>query len=215
MSDEPTWAQRKAWNNDGMDPDWRPETAHIPEPPQYVPLEFYDNLKLHVKQLENLLTQSKNEIRDRWAPSLENARKETAQMQHDMMGRHEKFVMAMSKAKELQKENEALLAMKADLHRRLNNALLITEASEKDVLEAIDHLHAENKQLKESVGFLLNSFDPGRTLSIGADGTTMACTCGKKNCHVLNLTAGDQVMVVPYIHSEKFKDVVKTLRRKV
>lgn len=21
---EPTWAQRKAWNNDGMDPDWRP-----------------------------------------------------------------------------------------------------------------------------------------------------------------------------------------------
>lgn len=25
MSDYPTWAQRKAWNNDGMDPDWRPE----------------------------------------------------------------------------------------------------------------------------------------------------------------------------------------------
>lgn len=24
MSDHPTWAQRKAWNNDGMDPDWRP-----------------------------------------------------------------------------------------------------------------------------------------------------------------------------------------------
>lgn len=25
MSDYPTWSQRKAWNNDGMDPDWKPE----------------------------------------------------------------------------------------------------------------------------------------------------------------------------------------------
>jgi uncharacterized small protein (DUF1192 family) len=28
MSD---WSQRKAWNNDGMDPDWRPETPNYQE----------------------------------------------------------------------------------------------------------------------------------------------------------------------------------------
>lgn len=30
MSDESTWSQRKAWNNDGMDPDWRPEPVDFP-----------------------------------------------------------------------------------------------------------------------------------------------------------------------------------------
>lgn len=29
MSDYPTWSQRKAWNNDGMDPDWRPDHTPI------------------------------------------------------------------------------------------------------------------------------------------------------------------------------------------
>jgi hypothetical protein len=24
VSEKPTWSQRKAWNNDGMDPDWKP-----------------------------------------------------------------------------------------------------------------------------------------------------------------------------------------------
>lgn len=33
MSDYPTWAQRKAWNNDGMDPDWRPEPSTPVAPP--------------------------------------------------------------------------------------------------------------------------------------------------------------------------------------
>lgn len=28
MSDYPTWSQRKAWNNDGMDPDWRPTQSN-------------------------------------------------------------------------------------------------------------------------------------------------------------------------------------------
>lgn len=27
MSDYPTWAQRKSWNNDGMDPDWKPSDS--------------------------------------------------------------------------------------------------------------------------------------------------------------------------------------------
>lgn len=27
MSDSPTWSQRKSWNNDGMDPDWRPNSS--------------------------------------------------------------------------------------------------------------------------------------------------------------------------------------------
>lgn len=30
---EPTWAQRKAWNNDGMDPDWRPNTPSVVSDP--------------------------------------------------------------------------------------------------------------------------------------------------------------------------------------
>lgn len=29
MSDEPTKAQRMSWNNDGMDPDWRPSHTSV------------------------------------------------------------------------------------------------------------------------------------------------------------------------------------------
>lgn len=32
MDDYPTWGQRKAWNNDGMDPDWRPIATKETQP---------------------------------------------------------------------------------------------------------------------------------------------------------------------------------------
>lgn len=198
---ERTWAQRKADNNDGMDPDWRP-TFDPPKPQQFIPQEDYDLLHLHAKGLENLLTASKNEIKDRWDPLVKKLRSESAQFQHDMMGRHEKFVMAMSKAKELQTENEKLRAAQ-DEHMKLIDELRGCLAK---------RVKAE---LAESPKKLLEALTDSRNLTISADGTTLKCTCERKPCHELHLSAGDKVIVVSYVHREQYEQALTSLRMKI
>ncbi len=39
-----------------------------------------------------------------------------------------------------------------------------------------------------------------KELSIGADGTSLKCTCGRLNCHELHLCSGDLVFVLSYVH---------------
>lgn len=114
---ERTWAQRKADNNDGMDPDWRP-TFDPPKPQLFVPQEDYELIKQNAKGLEALLTSSKNEIRDRWDPLVKKLRKESAQFQQDMMDRHEMYVAAATRCKDMKSElKDAKEVMTAALHK--------------------------------------------------------------------------------------------------
>lgn len=196
---ERTWAQRKSDNNDGMDPDWRPE---LPPPPQFVPKENYDIVCSRLKEAEARTREMKNEINDRWAPIVEKTRKESAQFQHDMMERHEKFVAAMAKAKELQKENERLRADQ-DEHMKILDELRGCLAKR------------VKADLAESPKRLLETLSDSRNLTIGADGTTLKCTCNRKPCHEINLSAGDQLVVISYHHRDQYEEAVAAMRKKI
>lgn len=211
MSDYPTWAQRKAWNNDGMDPDWRPDdppqwsTAPVKLPPtepkpkyECICKETFDspddrmvhavdcehwklkcNYDLQARQLKESLQATRDlrlEIDTRWMPALMKAQKERDQFQHDMMNRHEKLAILVSKNKEL---------------------------------------HKDFQNLWDRIRFFTKAMSDTRNLTIGEDGTNMKCTCGRKNCHELNLSSGDLVLVVSYIHSQQFQDLIKALKEKL
>lgn len=206
MSERPTWAERKAANNDGMDPDWRPTfdpPTPTPPPPVFIEKEHYDALKKELHESDKKRYALQFEIDTRWKPALKKANAERDQFQHEMMERHEKVVAALSKAKELQKENERLRTDQ-DEHMKLIDELrgCLAKRVKKDLLPPDVVL------LK-----VLAGLSDSRNLTIGADGTTLKCTCERKPCHELHLSAGDMVLVVSYDKARDFQEAVKILRK--
>jgi hypothetical protein len=57
MSDYPTKSQRQEWNNDGMDPDWRPESS-----PELETISKIKRLYYSCRPLQDVLTKEPVDI---------------------------------------------------------------------------------------------------------------------------------------------------------
>lgn len=46
---------------------------------------------------------------------------------------------------------------------------------------------------------------------IGADGTTLKCTCGKDDCHKIYCSAGDRIFKVSYTAANEFDRIMDSI----
>ncbi len=63
MSDYPTWGQRKSWNNDGMDPDWKPKESSIIGNSTSETSKLKQKLEIAVKALKDIESEEINSQR--------------------------------------------------------------------------------------------------------------------------------------------------------
>ena len=75
-------------------------------------------------------------------------------------------------------------------------------AAVKATCEPLELLLTEAKQALEAAK---------QRLVIGADGTTLKCTCSRPDCHELHLSSGDRVLVVSYFDVAQFDAAIAKL----